>query len=117
MTTGELFDPTPYEVPPPTTSTIPGRTELSPGQRLTLRQANDITHGRHPLAGAPLHPQAPTDATRDDRTPRRYTCGTCCHRQFQHRYPKCDVGPQSSGPATDVRAGWPACIHYEGPNR
>jgi hypothetical protein len=113
MTTpdGELFDATPWTVESPTATS---RDELSAGQRLTLRQANDITNGRHPLAGAPLHPNAPTDATRTDRD-RKWTCGTCVHRKLHERWAKCDIGPQSRGPATDVRAWWPGCIHHEGP--
>lgn len=28
-------------------------------------------------------------------------------------YPKCEVGPQTHGPKTDVRAWWPACPRFE----
>lgn len=106
----ELFDASPYQVEPAVPET------LSPDQRRTLRQAADIAQGRHPLAGAPLHEQAPTDAARGDRG-RPFTCGTCANlsanRHHDGRYLKCTVGPQSRGPATDVRAWWPGCIHYD----
>ncbi len=28
-------------------------------------------------------------------------------------FPKCDLGPATAGPKTDVRANWPACHRYE----
>ena len=106
-----LFDADPYYVAPPEPPE-----PLSPDRRRTLRQRNDIAAGRHPLAGAPLHDQAPTDAIPGDR-PRPFTCGTCTHRDLRQHganpYPKCDIGPITGGPATDVRAWWPACIHYD----
>ena len=108
--TEPLFDATPYEVTRPD----PLPADLSADQRRTLRQRRDIEQGRHPLAGAPLHEQAPTDVAPGDRG-RPFTCGTCSHRSSgsRYRWPKCDIGPQSRGAATDVRAWWPACIHYD----
>lgn len=73
---------------------------LSAGRRLTLRQRADVDAGRHPLTRGPLAASG--------------TCGTCVHRTHNYRsYPKCDLGPVSRGPATDVRAWWPACERHE----
>lgn len=98
--------------------------KLSAGRRLTRRQADDIAAGRHPLTLAytlvlPLHADGDrtrTAASPQDGTP---TCGTCVHRRtVDYRgkwYPKCthDQAPLSHGPATDVRAWWPACVRFE----
>jgi hypothetical protein len=109
---------------------------LSAGQRLTRRQQRDVTNGVHPLTRGPLHPEATTrrhgpiaghdpDTCHGDvpcsgpRDP--FTCGSCLHRD-PHGFPKCDLpGPtgrpiperHTHGPATDVRAWWPACPDYE----
>lgn len=107
-----LFDAQPYLVEP--APAIPLE-QLSADRRRTLRQAADITNGRHPLAGAPLHPNAPADAARGDRS-RPFTCGTCAHRtpgRGAYQWPKCDIGTQSRGAGTDVRAWWPACTNYD----
>ena len=51
------------------------------------------------------------------RGPEGATCGTCTHRVIytnnRKQYPKCDIGPVSHGPKTDVRAYWPACPNYD----
>ncbi|HEY9264592.1 MAG TPA: hypothetical protein VIQ11_08325 [Mycobacterium sp.] len=101
---------------------------LSAGQRLTLRQAADISVGRHPLTGGTLHELA--SRHRDSASPKKdpFTCGSCYFRssELYHNtsYPKCWLpAPGSSadkprytrvthGPATDVRAWWPACPDY-----
>ena len=99
----EPTDPTPAE-------------DLSAGQRLTRRQAADIALGRHPLTGGQLHPDADRDNASGSREP--FTCGTCTHRRpggFR-AYPKCtnfDGRLITHGPASDVRAWWPACTYYE----
>jgi hypothetical protein len=107
---------------PPTSSPD---ADLSAGQRLTLRQAQQITQGIHPMTLAYtlpllLHPDADRARTRNTHVPlAAFTCGTCVFRQtIGHRsgtYPKCTRpgAPVSHGPATDVRAWWPACTHYE----
>lgn len=41
------------------------------------------------------------------------TCGACKFRHGKMRYPKCELGPATRGPATDVRAYWPACHRFE----
>lgn len=97
----------------------PPSIQLSAGQRLTRRQAEQIALGIHPLTLAytlirPLHPHADRTRTanspQDDNTP---TCGNCIHRATGG-YPKCTEpsAPRSHGHATDVRAWWPACTHW-----
>jgi hypothetical protein len=90
-----LFDgfPTPERPAPPTGT---------PAQRLRARQQGAIQAGQHPLNGRKLHPGE--------------TCGTCSHRfiyRVNRAWPKCDLGPLSHGPKTDVRASWPACDQWE----
>ena len=92
-----LFDG--YPDPPPT----PDRT---PVQRRRDRQLAAIKTGVHPLNGLPLLD-----------SPAGQTCGTCAHRRHYRMaakpYPKCELGPLAHGPATDVRASWPACTQWE----
>ena len=95
--TSMLFDDNPD--PPAAPST-------TPAQRLRGRQQATIAAGQHPLNGLPLLAD-----------PAGKTCGTCAHR-WQHTmaskpYPKCDLGPTSHGPKTDVHAWWPACTQWE----
>ena len=102
--------------PPETPEVDP---KLSAGQRLTLRQSDRIAIGLHPLGSRALHPEA--SRNRDSTSPRTdpFTCGSCVFRVVQQHhnktYPKClSHGDKhvSSGPATDVRAWWPACTDY-----
>lgn len=78
--------------------------QLSQDRRRAYRQRQLVKLGRHPLTGS---------ATRPDLG----TCGTCAHRQLvgghAKTYPKCALGPQTSGAATDVRRWWPACARWE----
>lgn len=104
---------------------------LSAGQRLTLRQADDVAAGRHPLTGGPLHPL--TSRHRDADAPKAdpFTCGSCLFRKSEKyhnkSYAKCWLpnpvagadAPMdriydrvTHGPASDVRAWWPACTDY-----
>lgn len=104
---------------------------LSADQRRTLRQAEDVATGRHPLTGGPLHPLA--SRHRDAGAPKSdpFTCGSCYFRsveQYHGRsYPKCwlpnpNVGAGapstriydrvSHSASSDVRAWWPACPDY-----
>lgn len=118
-----------YE-PPPTEP----EPELSAGQRLTLRQANDIAEGRHPLTRGRLHSLA--SRHRDASAPKDdpFTCGSCYFRQVvKYRgksYPKCVFDPRrdaddtldmyariSHSTASDVRAWWPACPDYSPSDR
>lgn len=99
--------------------------ELSAGQRLTRRQRQDVTNGRHPLTGQPIHPEATRFALATDPKGLPFTCGSCRFRD-PGGYPKC-VLPGSNGrpipdrlthgPATDVRAWWPACPDYQSDGR
>jgi hypothetical protein len=69
------------------------------------RWAAAIAAGKHPLNGRPL-----LDASLG------HTCGDCVHRFLRplgRPYPKCDLGPLTGGPATDVQARWPACVAWE----
>jgi hypothetical protein len=75
----------------------------SAGARLTARLNALAARGVQPL-------------TREPARPDLGTCGTCVHRVTSGRgYPKCDHPdtPTTSGPATDVRAKWPACHRWE----
>lgn len=107
-----LFDG--YDDPPPPPSRDP---DLSAGQRLTARQLENVRAGIHPLTRGRLHPEASTDATRTDPKGLPFTCGTCQFRDA-HGYAKCllEVDGRrvyvTHGPATDVRAWWPACESY-----
>lgn len=107
-----LFDATPYEVAPE-----PDTGELSADRRRTLRQQTNVNNGIHPLTNGPLHEQASSDRTPASPGTDPFTCGTCIHRRVtsyhDRKYPKCDLGPVSSGAGTDVRAWWPACNRYE----
>lgn len=103
--------------------------DLSAGQRVTLRQAADITAGRHPLTRGRLHPLA--SRHRDAASPKDdpFTCGSCYFRQIiryhNRSYPKCVYDPRrdsddtldryarvAHSQQTDVRAWWPACPDY-----
>lgn len=99
--------------------TTPCSTFSSAGQRRTLRQAEAISNGRHPLTGGPLHDLATRE--RDASSPKSdpFTCGSCYFREtarwHDQTYPKCSHGEGSRithGPASDVRAWWPACRDY-----
>lgn len=95
----------------------------STDQRRTDRQAGAIRAGVHPLAlvfGATvvMHPGADRTATRGDGPRLPLRCGTCRYRfgvRHASTYPKCgarDGARVTRGPATDVRAWWPACLDY-----
>jgi len=122
-----LFDATPYIVTKP--EPAQPESKASAGTRLRLRQAQAIANGVHPLAlvfgTMRMHPDANRHAKSTDygRTlPLR--CGSCRWREpvngGAHAYPKCMYGKMSGrpwprvshGPATDVRAWWPACTEY-----
>jgi hypothetical protein len=129
--TEPLFDASPFYVAPPASSDP----NLSPDQRRTLRQREDIAAGRHPLTGGPLHPFAsPEIASPTAERGRPFTCGSCRFREsikyHNTSYPKClrdltygphsaadvkleDVAHVSHGASTDVRGWWPACTGYE----
>jgi len=103
--TDALFD---LDVP----ASDPGE-KLSAGRRLTRRRAAQLAAGIHPLTRGPLHPDAAPAEPRDAPGLR---CGGCKWRVANHLgYPKCGhpQTPASHGPATDVRAYFPACPLHE----
>lgn len=75
----------------------------SADRRRTARQRAQVELGVHPLAGTRLRPDLGT-------------CGDCPMRELRSSggrvYPKCKLGPDSNGAATDVRAWWPACTRH-----
>ncbi len=111
---------------------------LSAGRRLTLRQAEMVADGIHPLTRGQLHPLA--SQHRDASAPKDdpFTCGSCrfraVERYHNYTYPKCllpgpvrayvkrgdgwrwetvDGAPRAThSAASDVRAWWPACPDY-----
>ena len=91
-----LFDGYPDPEPP-----VPA----TAGEKARAKAAAIIATGRHPLNLVPLL-----------ASPQGKTCGDCLHRYLKRlagTYPKCDLGPITGGPGTDVRAGWPACERFE----
>lgn len=97
---------------------------LSADRRRTLRQAERIADGVHPLTGGPLHELASrhrdAEAPKDDP----FTCGSCYFRESLRyhlkTYAKCVQGDGkrvSHGASTDVRAWWPACPNYSPSDR
>jgi hypothetical protein len=86
--------------------------KLSAGVRRTLRQRQDLEAGRHPMTGAPLHPDA---APVDDRKADGLRCRSCRFIEH-HGWPKC-MHPAGRGntrsTASDARLWHPACVHYE----
>lgn len=86
------------------------------GNELTLEQAIAAKRKHAPKDRSTLiilRQQAGLHPHRGDKLgPAGETCGSCKHhktRTFAKRYHKCDLGPDSFGPATDVRLRWPAC--------
>ena len=109
-----LFDDAPYRVE--ATTCGPGE-QISADRRRTLRQADDIAAGRHPLTRGRMHPDA---ASADDRFADGRRCGNCRFRELledrRRTWPKCVRGDGvylTHGAATDVRAWWPACQFHE----
>lgn len=120
-----LFDVDPAEVRP-----AEPVEKLSDQRRRTIRQAEAARHGQHPLGLAVrvplrLHRDAPPT---DDRKAPGPRCGGCRFRTLityhNSTYPKClrdwpegdplDRAPYvTPGTATDIRAWWPACEHWE----
>ena len=79
---------------------------LSAGQRLTLRNNQMLSVGRHPATGRPL---LKVDVA---------TCGECVHHKaFSHdrTWHKCDVHRlgMSHSASSDIRVSWPACDRFQ----
>lgn len=74
-----------------------------PRDRATLVRMRTL-RGLHPHNGLPL------------RQPSGETCKSCEHcwaKRYSGTYYKCELTPDSKGPATDVRVRWPACEKWE----
>ena len=99
-----LFDAEPYQV-----ASAPA---LGADGRRTLRQADVLATGYHPVSRLKLHPDAPPVEDRAAPGPR---CGDCAHlfrKVMGSTYLKC--GPNATGgAATDLRAWWPACAAWK----
>lgn len=106
----DLFgDPIPDDPQPGITvrpATPAEKADLNPhsyGRRLTEALRAVAAQGINPLVNT--------------RGPDSKTCGDCIHRQLwgghARNFPKCDLGPRTNGPKTDVRASWPACHRFE----
>lgn len=113
---------------------VPIPKSLSPDRRRTLRQAEAIARGLHPLAlvfpWVRMLPTADRSAQASDGKSLPERCGSCRLRQvfsYHNRsYAKC-LAPDSASAAeyerqpprmshssaSDVRAWWPACTSYE----
>jgi hypothetical protein len=101
---------------------------LSADRRRTVRQAQALAAGRHPLTGYALHPEA---APVDDRKAPGRRCGNCWHRTaaewHDRTHLKCGwTGPMGAdevtatapprvthGAASDLRNWWPGCGEHE----
>ncbi|HET6868929.1 MAG TPA: hypothetical protein VFH80_23660 [Solirubrobacteraceae bacterium] len=113
---------------PPTPEAEP---QLSADRRRTLRQAQYVANGVHPLTRGPLHPLASRHRDADSPKSDPFTCGSCYFREVlrwhARSYAKCVLPNPLSGAdapadriysrvthsaASDVRAWWPACRDY-----
>lgn len=137
-----MGDPGLFSAEPYTASTTTGEPveRISAGRRLTIRQADAVHRGVHPLAlvrpTIRLHPDADPKhtATAENADSRPLRCGTCRWRDQVSRsantYPKCmwrpasdqpneqgrhrsDPPRYSAGQATDVRGWWPGCTDWQ----
>ncbi|MFB4312900.1 hypothetical protein [Actinomadura sp. 21ATH] len=93
--------------------------DLSPDRRRTIRQADTLAAGNHPIGlilrrRVQLHEDA---APATDRKAEGLRCGGCRFREIASRpirsYGKCTRAGSSYSAASDNRAWWPACVHFE----
>lgn len=130
MTDLTLFDADPYLVPPVAETPV---AKLSEGRRRTLRQAEAIARGGHPLGlvhpSVRVHPDANgRTAARGNAPERPLRCGTCQFRTpiggHSRDYHKCkwpnpdaylysELPRVSASAATDIRSWWPACTDWQ----
>lgn len=111
MSADQLFE---LDTPVPEVDPAAGMTAQ---RRLTLRQAQRLTQGLHPLSlmfgYIPLHTKA---APAGDRKADGLRCGTCQFRvRSMYGYRKCVFGDgvrTSHSTGSDCRAWWPACTDY-----
>ncbi len=92
--------------------------EISDDARRALRQQAGFLVGWHPVGGR-VHPDADRERTPASGKRDPLTCGSCQLRGLvgghAKSFPKC-LRPGAritKGPATDVRAWWPACLDYQ----
>ncbi len=81
--------------------------QAKPLRGFAAQRARMVALGRHPTGRA---------LAGGDHAGAGHTCGDCAHhyvRRFASTYHKCDLVPPTSGPATDIRVGWPACDRWE----
>jgi len=96
---------------PTPTPELDGKTA---GERKRARDDAVMALGYHPLSQAQHGPASAGLRLLADGS--GHTCGDCAHRFLRRlggTYPKCDLGPDSGGAATDVLARWPACVRWE----
>lgn len=124
-----MGEPTLFDMDPVSAPATEPEPKLGTDARRTIRQAQVMARGRHPLAllGAPirLHPDAPPVEDRKAPGPR---CGNCLFARLNgFGYLKCTRGRSGeygtetfrSGPyethggATDLRAWWLGCERWE----
>lgn len=121
-----MGEPTLFDMDPAAAGVEP---KLSDGRRRTIRQAQAMAHGSHPLAllgsHLRLHPDAPPA---DDRKAPGPRCGGCVFivanawdylkctrgRAGEIGTPSFRSGPyETRGAATELRAWWPGCERFE----
>lgn len=71
--------------------------KVSTDRRRTLRNQALLDRGLHPVSRRALRGDG--------------TCGECTHCTRHGRYIKCDLN-STSGPGTDIRLKWPACVSF-----
>lgn len=85
---------------------------LGEDARRTQRSLALLAAGRHPVSRLPLRDDAPPV---DERTAPGPRCRTCVHLVHDtghaKTYLKCGQNI-TGGPATDLRAWWPACLAW-----
>lgn len=78
-----------------------------PARGFKAQRMRMVALGRHPTGRA---------LATGDHLGAGHTCGDCEHhylRRFASIYHKCDLLRATSGPASDIKVGWPACEAWE----
>lgn len=120
MTEAVIDDPDQLEMFPglEPVEVIP-ESELSADQRRTIRQARMLAMGVHPLSSVTRSSLLLHDDAAREKHGAGLRCGGCRFRQtVRYRdksYPKCARSAElmSRSAASDVRAWWGACRHFE----
>jgi hypothetical protein len=109
--------PTLFDLPKPLYAIEPApigpKDTRSYTRRLTIRKNAMLAGGKHPATKMPLRHLQPEHSSESFIQ----SCGTCAHSK---RYSngnrgwwKCELVPVTSGPGTDIRLRWPACVKWE----